>query len=168
MKKRITLILICLLVLTSVSFAQDFEVGGTFLINKAKAADTIFGGGLNLGYSDYFTKMIGYGIYGNLMFTVYDRKLLFITDVLAGISFKFIENENFTLPIAIGPYIDRVFVSDYSGSASLFNFGAGGNITAKFKINEKIKLYARLQGAYTFFGGGEIWITPSIGGCITL
>jgi hypothetical protein len=167
MKKRVTLILICLLVFTSIGFTQDFEVGGTFLINKAKAADSLFGGGLNLGYSDYFSKMIGYGIYSNLMFTVYDRRLLFITDILIGISFKFIENENFTLPVAIGPYIDRVFVSDYSGSASLFNLGAGGNITAKIKLNEKTKLYARLQGAYTFFGGGEIWITTSIGGCIS-
>jgi hypothetical protein len=165
MKKKVTLVFICLLALTSVGFAQDFEVGGTFLFNKS--TDTLFGGGLNLGYSSYFTEMVGYGVYGNLMLAVYDRKLLFITDTLIGISFKFIENDKFSLPIAIGPYIDRVFVSDYSGLASLFNFGVGGNITAKIKINEKTKLYARLQGAYTFFGGGEIWITPSIGGCIS-
>ena len=166
MKKRVTLIFICLLVFTSIGFAQDFEVGGTFLINRS--TDTIFGGGLNLGYSGYFTEMIGYGVYSNLMLAAYDRRLLFITDALIGISFKFIENDNFSLPIAIGPYIDRVFVSDYSGSASLINFGVGGIITAKIKINEKMKLYARLQGAYSFFGGGEIWITPSIGVCILL
>jgi hypothetical protein len=48
MKKRAAFVLICLLTLTSVGFAQDFEVGGTFLFNKS--TDTIFGGGLNLGY----------------------------------------------------------------------------------------------------------------------
>jgi hypothetical protein len=166
MKKKVTLFLIFLLAITSAGFAQDFEVGGTFLINKS--TETIFGGGLNLGYSDYFTKMVGYGVYSNIMLTVYDRRLLFITDFLIGISFKFIENDNFSLPVAVGPYIDRVFVSDYQGSASLFNFGAGGNITAKIQLNEKTQLYARLQGAYTFFGGGEIWITASIGGCFSL
>jgi hypothetical protein len=112
--------------------------------------------------------MIGYGVYGDLMLAVYDRRLLFFTNFLIGISFKFIENDKFSLPIAIGPYIDRVFVSDYSGSGSIFNFGVGGNITAKIKINEKTKIYARFQGAYTFFGGGEIWITPCIGVCISL
>jgi hypothetical protein len=165
MRKRIALVLVFLLALASAGFAHDIDIGGTFLFNKS--TDTIYGGGVNLGYTGYFTKMIGIGVYTNLMLTAYNSKLLLIMDDLIGVSFKFIYTKIFSLPVAIGPYFDSVYVADNKNSSTVFNFGIGGNVAAKIKISERSKLYARFQAAYTFFGGGEIWITPSIGGCIS-
>jgi hypothetical protein len=165
MKKKAVLVLICLVAITSVGFAHDFDVGGTFMFNQSiKYSDTaLFGGGLNIGYTNYFSKIIGFGVYSDLMVAPYGGNLFFIFDALVGISFKFIDTGKFSLPIAVGTYYDYVSLLGNSDSTGVFNFGLGGNITARFKFTERMGLYARLQTAYTFFDGGEIWITPSIG-----
>ena len=188
MKKKVLFVLICLLALKSVGFTLDLETGVTFMLNKPidttfggtfmleRSSDTIFGGGLNLGVSGNYNKIIGYGVYMNIIYAYYtdDRfggVSFFINDTLIGILLKVVENDNFSLPISIGPYFyytigwgkihlhDNIEMPYWMG----FDIGVGGNITAKIKISETLKLYARLQVAYTILCGREIWITPCIG-----
>ncbi|MDR0412157.1 MAG: hypothetical protein LBH75_09350 [Treponema sp.] len=159
--KRLLFVLIGSLAFASFNFAQDSEIGGTFLFNSS--TNTMIGGGLNIGGSSYFNDVVGMAYTGNIMYAPYNGATVIIIDSLIGLSFKVVDNDDFSLPIAVGPYIDYVFAFGESGAARGLNVGVGGSITAKIKTSETLKLYARFQGAYAFLGGGELFLTPCIG-----
>jgi len=164
MKKRLFLVLAGIFIFSSFGFARDFDVGGTFLFNKPMELDEkIMGGGINIGFSHHSMNNVGFGIYNNLMFAPFDGNSIYIIDMLFGVSFIVRENDYFYIPFTIGPYMDICYAFVDGESATVNNFGFGANIAVKIKIKDNLKIFARFQGAYTFFGGGEIWLTPCIG-----
>jgi hypothetical protein len=162
MKRKTGLALVVFLLFSGICFAQGFEVGGSIFIVSADGVSG-FGGGLNIAGTQYFTDTIGYGVYGNIMYGSYKGVSLIPIDLLVGPVFKVINNERFTLPIAVGLYAVNYFAFGDGGAIKMFNIGIGGNISAEIKFTGNMYLYLRLQGAYAFLGEGVLMITPSIG-----
>jgi hypothetical protein len=162
MKRKIGLVLLVFLMTSGICFAQGFEIGGSVFI-ASSGSGSIFGGGLNIAGTGYFTDTIGYGIYGNIMYGASEGVSLIPIDLLIGPAFKVVNNNRFALPIAVGFYMIRAFAFGEGVAGEGFNLGVGGNITAEIKFSGNMHLYLRLQGAYGFLGGGEFMIIPSIG-----
>jgi hypothetical protein len=71
MKKRIIFVLLVFLAVSAISFSQGFEIGGSGFI--ASSGDvSVFGGGLNIAGTSYFTDVVGYGVYANIMYGTYE------------------------------------------------------------------------------------------------
>lgn len=162
MKKSVLFFLLVLVVGASVCFADGFELGGTVLVLSGEG-QSIFGGGLNLASTSYFTQNIGLGIFGNIMYAPASGVSLIAIDTLIGPAFRIVDNGTLSLPISAGLYAVYAFAFGEGGAAKGFNVGAGGNITAQVKFSQSMYFYARFQADYGFLAGGELFITPSIG-----
>jgi hypothetical protein len=168
MKKRLLCGLLCLVMAAALGYAQsgggDIEIGGTFLVYKQMEADfSLKGGGLNFAVVSYFGNVGGLGLYLNLAGGAAGGETLILLDGLIGPTFRIGGDSAFSLPIAIGLNLDYGYVIGSGQLRKGVNVGAGGNITARIKTGEKMHFYIRMQGAYGFLGGGELFITPSIG-----
>jgi hypothetical protein len=169
MKKRLLFGLLGLVMLSAFAYAQsdrsDVEIGGTFLIFKPVSQEysSLRGGGVNFAAISYLGDVAGLGVYLNLAGGSAGGATLVLLDALIGPTFKIGGDSPFSLPIAIGLNADYGFVFGSGEARKGFNIGIGANITARIQTGEKMHLYARMQGAYGFLGGGELFITPSIG-----
>ncbi|GHU78103.1 hypothetical protein FACS189462_1880 [Spirochaetia bacterium] len=166
MKKKLLFVVLGITMLSVFGYAQTnqkshYELGGTFMINTS--TDLLIGGGINFAGISYYWDTVGLGSYAGLMYAPYKGAHIIVLDLLFGPVFKITINERFKLPIAAGAYIDYLFAFGPGGAARGFNIGAGANITAEYSLNEKIHIYGRIQGTYAFLGGGDLFITPSIG-----
>jgi hypothetical protein len=162
MKRKIVLTLMICLMGSVFCFAQSVEIGGSGFVASSEGIN-VFGGGLNAAVIGYFTDIIGYGIYGNIMYGTYEGVSVIPTDLLIGPVFRVINKERFSLPIGAGFYMISILAFGEEAAARGFNVGAGGNITAEIKFSKNMHLYLRLQGAYEFLGEQELMITPSVG-----
>jgi len=166
MKNKLVFVLVVLLAVSASGFAQGFEIGGSVFI--ATAGDvSVFGGGLNIAGTVYFTDIIGYGVYGNIMYGNYEGISIIPVALLMGPAFMLVNNDKFALPVAVGLHLQRTFgfgsVEDTIVAVEAFDVGVGANVTAEFRLNARMRLYGRLQFTYGFLGGGEFTIIPSIG-----
>jgi len=170
MKNKVLLMAVGLLLLATIVQAQAnknnyYELGGTVMILSPISSKglTIYGGGVNFSGITYFKDNIGLGIYDNFVFAGAQGTTMFLIDVLFGPVFRIAQNDQFSLPIALGLNADLGYIFKKSSSALAFNIGIGANLSAEFKLNEKYHLYTRFQIAYGLLGGGELFITPCIG-----
>ncbi|MDR3302567.1 MAG: hypothetical protein LBT01_08615 [Spirochaetaceae bacterium] len=168
MKKKILIGIgmVAFLFIAQAGFAQDFEIGGTFMHYSSIGTNSasLVGGGLNIGATTYFGDTVGMGAYGNILYAPYNSLVsVMVFDILLGVSFMIVDNEYFSLPFSFGAYFEDFYAFSPIATREGFNIGVGGNLTGKFKVSEAVKVYLRFQAAYTFLGGGEVFITPSIG-----
>ena len=161
MEKRRFFILFVFLSVSLVCFAEG-EIGGSG-IQISSTEYTIYGGGLNAAGIIYFNKIIGVGLFGNLMYIPADGVIAILTDSLIGGVFRFINGDSFSLPICVGLYGAYLYAFSDGGTAKGANIGPGVNITGQIKFGNGKYFYLRLQGAYGFLDNGEIFISPSIG-----
>ncbi|GHU97307.1 hypothetical protein FACS189483_02900 [Spirochaetia bacterium] len=177
MKKKLLFVVLGITMLSAFGYAQTHrvtELGGTLMLINT-STDLLIGGGINLAPILYIGDTVGWGFYAGLMYAPapYNKEThIIVLDTLFGPVFKIILNERFRLPIAAGAYFNYLYaIGPVYGpdeirireASSGFSVGAGANITAEYSLNEKIHIYGRLQGAYTFLRGGDLSITLSIG-----
>jgi len=136
-----------------------FELGASFYMWDWDILEKVFtpSVGFNIAGISYFDNTIGVGAYGNLIYG-FGRGL--IADALVGPAFRFIRTGWFSMPVAVGLALNYAvsFVppSSYESKSKIsqaFNVGVGANLTAEFKLSQKLHLYARIQGAYGFLPG---------------
>ncbi|MDR0645271.1 MAG: hypothetical protein LBG05_10300 [Treponema sp.] len=162
MKRKFGLALLVFLAASGICFAQGFEIGASGFFASSDGA-SISGGGLNIAGTSYFSDVIGWGTYGNILYASYESVSIIVVDILTGPVFNVIGDRTFALPIAVGLYVIEPFFFGDDAAGRGFNIGVGGNITADISFGGSTYLYIRLQVAYEFLGGGETMITPSIG-----
>ena len=154
MKKGIFLFLLVFFLAYGICFAEGFEIGVSGLSLMAEG-ENVYTAGLNIAFSDFFNDFFGFGIYGNLY--VLEWRYFFIPpiDLFFSSVIRIINNDKFSLPIALGLYIFNWLI--------FTDFGPGVNVSAEIKFNESLHLYLRLQGAYMILYNGVFTLTPSIG-----
>jgi hypothetical protein len=104
---------------------------------------------------------IGLGVWTNFSFPLYengDRGFLF--DAFCGLVFSRRAGA-FAFPAAMGLVFDGVSV--FQTGRRALNLGVGANVAAEWRAAPPWYAWVRVQGAYTFPGGGEIILTPSAG-----
>jgi hypothetical protein len=170
MVKKLLLVIAGITIFAGFCYAQInqnnyYEFGGTFMVIAPLSPDysSIVGGGINFAGITFFNDVFGIGTYANFVYGSTDAVSAIVIDGLIGPVFRVIHGERFSLPIAVGLNVDYALAFSSTATAKGFNIGAGANITAGYRLNEKMHLYGRLQFAYDFLGGGEVYITPSIG-----
>jgi hypothetical protein len=168
--KKLLLVMAGIIIFAGFGYAQInqdnyYELGGTFMMIVPVSSEyqSLVGGGINFAGVTFFSDVMGIGSYVNFVYGSADTVSAFIVDGLLGPVFRAIQGERFSLPVTIGLNFNYALAFSSTASAQGFNVGVGASITANYRLNEKMHLYARLQSAYGFLGDGEVYITPSIG-----
>lgn len=139
----------------------SFELGVTYYMNNYEGR-SVSGVGINIADVIYFNNTIGLGSYANLIYCTADNVNAVSGNALIGPSFRLLRTDQFSIPIAIGVFLEYSYAFSSYASGSGFNMGAGGNLTAEIKLTQKVHLYGRIQFAYGFFDG-SVYIIPSFG-----
>jgi len=139
----------------------SFELGGTFY-TVINGSDSMLGGGINIAGVSYFNNIVGFGSYGNIIYYPSSNMVNIDIDALIGPSLKLLRTDQFSMPIAIGIWLNYAVSFGPLGLLNAFNVGAGANLTAEIKLAQKVHLYGRIQGAYGFLNG-SVFIAPCIG-----
>jgi hypothetical protein len=163
MKKVIVLILLIFLTFSSVCFADGFDVGITGALNT-NPLYTIFGGGLHLGLTAYFGRVIGIGAFGNLLYMTGDFDAVY-ANVLFGPVFRVINGTTFSMPICVGLFVGGG-ESFTEGWNAVNSFGIGGNITPQFRLGRSAHFFVRIMAALDVIRDDtiiEALISPGIG-----
>ena len=183
MKKCLVLFLLIFLTVSSIGFAEGFEIGlggGIDFYSVESIATYIgFGGGLNAAWSMYFGRgIVGIGAYLNAAYYSGKIKVLGITagklntitgTLLVGPAFKVVENGVFSMPIAVG--LLGGFVAETENWSTEPIYGLGFNLTPQIQLNDKMYFFVRPQFGFNFdvlvesggHGGLETNITLSAG-----
>jgi hypothetical protein len=115
---------------------------------------------INFSGASFYTDTAGAGVYANLIFPQNlklsasgqsvsarrsDYDFLMALDALFGPAFMLYKDDKFSVPLAAGIHLMRLWSVADAGSTDGTSFGLGANITGEHHFNKKIYLFTRIQ-----------------------